>query len=81
MIEEYMPACNTCKYAVARDGDSDFLECHHDPIQFVGLDQDGLVVCCFPITEPSEWCGKYVEKPWHPDSVRGVLPKEVWYED
>ncbi len=61
-MDEYIEACNTCKYAVPRDGDSEYLECHRNPIQVAGFDDDGEVASCFPVTEPTEWCGEYAER-------------------
>ena len=61
-MSEYIEACNTCKYAVPRDGDSEYLECHRNPIQVAGFDDVGEVASCFPVTEPTEWCGEYAER-------------------
>lgn len=61
-MSENIQACNTCKYAVPRDGDSRFIECHRYPVQLVGFDDDGNAASSFPIAEPTEWCGEHEER-------------------
>ena len=61
-MSEYLQACKTCKYSVPRDGDLEYIECHRYPIQLVGFDVDGDATSCFPVAEPTEWCGEYSER-------------------
>ena len=61
-MSEFIMSCNTCKFSVTREGDSEYLECHRNPIQIAGFNTDEEVVSTFPVTEPSEWCGEYEER-------------------
>ena len=58
----YIASCSNCRFAVPRDGDSEYLECHRYPIQIAGFNADGDVVSSFPATEPTEWCGDHEER-------------------
>ena len=57
-----LQTCGTCRCAVKREGDEQFLECHRHPIAIIGFDRDGEAVSAFPVTEPNEWCYEFVPR-------------------
>ena len=69
-MSAFMESCQSCKYAVKVEALREIMECHRNPSQVAGINEDGDIVSSFPAVDGSEWCGEY----------RGKVPDWGEYE-